>query len=223
MRTSRKRPLGLFAAAILLAAGMHSASATEAKPTWGNTPGLTTPQPDLKGRAGYWWWPKPEAGAEPREHPAGNRGRVYGAWEPTEESPAAQVEPPCPEQPPPREAERRLILNGVLFPFDSAELTVWAKAEIERTVLELEWFFKQYTNDRVVCVGHTDDVGAIEYNQRLGARRAQVVRDYMLEQGIAEPRIGIKSFGETQPAVPNDTPANRALNRRVEFEIAFGD
>ena len=44
----------------------------------------------------------------------------------------------------------------------------------------------------------------------------------MVKHGIAEERISIKSKGESQPAVPNDSPPNRALNRRVEIDMPLG-
>ncbi len=208
----------------LLAAGGTAAqtSATVEISAWGSTPGLTEPHPDSKGRAGYWWWPKPVGGAEPQARPAGNRGRVYGAW-------TLGVSIGCPEVPPPPEPPavpniigcggNAIRLNNVLFDFDQYTLKDEGKGEIGKLVAVM----KEFREDTVVCIGHTDDVGPEAYNLQLGERRAQAVKDYMLEQGIAEARIGIKSLGETMPAVPNDSPPNRALNRRVEFEITLGN
>ena len=56
-------------------------------------------------------------------------------------------------------------------------------------------------------------------NLELGQRRAQAVVDYMVSAGIKAERLTARSKGETDPAVRNDSPANRALNRRVAFEV----
>ena len=70
-------------------------------------------------------------------------------------------------------------------------------------------------------VGHTDDVGKELDNQMLSQNRAQAVANFLIERGIAEERLKIEAFGETQPLVPNDSPENRAINRRVELTIFF--
>lgn len=67
--------------------------------------------------------------------------------------------------------------------------------------------------------GHTDDVGTEEYNQRLSERRAQAVRDYLVEAGIDPGIITTEGFGKSRPLVPGKTPEARAKNRRVEIGI----
>ncbi len=65
--------------------------------------------------------------------------------------------------------------------------------------------------------GHTDNVGSAKYNQNLSERRAQSVRMYLVSHGVTPDRITSKGYGLERPIVPNDTAANRALNRRVQF------
>lgn len=67
--------------------------------------------------------------------------------------------------------------------------------------------------------GHTDNVGDDEGNQRLSEGRAQACYNYLLAKGIAPTRMSAVGFGETQPVEDNSTPAGRAKNRRVEFEL----
>ena len=69
-----------------------------------------------------------------------------------------------------------------------------------------------------IC-GHTDNVGSDELNNRLSQERADVVRNYLLTQGVPADRITAKGYGKYDPKVPNDTPENQAINRRVEFKI----
>ena len=65
--------------------------------------------------------------------------------------------------------------------------------------------------------GHTDNVGNAAYNQKLSGARADSVRMYLAGHGIDPMRLTSKGYGLTQPIVPNNSEANRALNRRVQF------
>ncbi len=67
--------------------------------------------------------------------------------------------------------------------------------------------------------GHTDNVGGDVANLDLSLRRASAVRDEMLARGVPEGQLGVLGAGARQPQVANDTEANRAQNRRIEFEI----
>lgn len=73
---------------------------------------------------------------------------------------------------------------------------------------------------RVRIDGHTDSDGPAAYNQDLSERRARAVRDYLVEQGgLDASRFEVKGFGESRPAVPNDSPAQKRRNRRVELTL----
>lgn len=65
--------------------------------------------------------------------------------------------------------------------------------------------------------GHTDSVGADAMNLDLSRRRAQSVKEYLIDKGIDPKRLDSKGFGETKPVASNDTALGRAKNRRVEF------
>lgn len=67
--------------------------------------------------------------------------------------------------------------------------------------------------------GHTDSSGSNAFNETLSTQRAQSVKDYLVNQLIIAERLKITGHGESQPLVPNDTPENKALNRRVEIQI----
>ncbi|MBI5094696.1 MAG: OmpA family protein [Candidatus Hydrogenedentes bacterium] len=106
-----------------------------------------------------------------------------------------------------------VLYNNVLFNFDKAALTPEGKAEIDKAIAEL----KKYPKDLMELYGHTCDIGPPEYNMALGQRRADAVRRYMVENGIDAGRIKSSSRGMTAPCLPNTSPQNRKLNRRVEF------
>ncbi len=65
--------------------------------------------------------------------------------------------------------------------------------------------------------GHTDDKGSDAYNKTLSEQRAQSVRKYLLSHGVGAARLNAHGYGEERPLVPNNSDANRSLNRRVQF------
>ena len=112
-----------------------------------------------------------------------------------------------------RRGERNLILEGVNFITDSAELTPESKAILDRTAASL----KAWPEVRVEIGGHTDSVADAAYNLELSQRRAETVRAYLIHEGIHAGRLVAKGYGMTRPIAPNDTEAGRARNRRVEL------
>ena len=69
----------------------------------------------------------------------------------------------------------------------------------------------------MVIEGHADSVGTEEYNQELSEKRAKAIVEYLVKKGIDPLRLTTKGYGFNKPAAPNDTPENRARNRRVEI------
>jgi outer membrane protein OmpA-like peptidoglycan-associated protein len=70
-------------------------------------------------------------------------------------------------------------------------------------------------NVYVEVQGHTDITGPKDYNYQLGERRAEAVRRYLNQHGVALNRIGTISYGPDAPAAPNDSREGRQANRRV--------
>ena len=68
-------------------------------------------------------------------------------------------------------------------------------------------------------VGHTDNVGSDEYNQKLSEDRAEAVKSYLVKKGVGEISITAEGKGETEPLDTNDTPEGREKNRRVAFSV----
>lgn len=71
----------------------------------------------------------------------------------------------------------------------------------------------------VLIAGHTDSDNTDEYNMRLSEERAQAVYDYLVDLGVPPSLLSTEGYGENRPAVPNTSPENKALNRRVEFVV----
>ncbi|MCP4640352.1 MAG: OmpA family protein, partial [bacterium] len=144
----------------------------------------------------------------------GNRGLVYSQYTPPKPPVEDPVDPP-PPPPPPNVLHKKTVFNDVLFDFDKSNIRATEIPTIDHVIAEL----KKYKDDTVVIMGHTCDVGSEAYNKALGQRRADAVKKYLIEHGIDAGRITAKSCGEGKPAVANDTPANRKLNRRGVFVI----
>ena len=66
--------------------------------------------------------------------------------------------------------------------------------------------------------GHTDSDGSDASNQRLSVARAEAVRDYLVRAGVDTSRLVAVGFGESKPVAENNSAANKALNRRIEFK-----
>ena len=104
--------------------------------------------------------------------------------------------------------------SKLLFDFDKAVVRDEYKARLG----EAKKVFDAHPDMTVQIVGHTCDMGPESYNQGLSERRAQAVRDFLVnEVGVDPNRLSVSGHGETKPAYPNDTEANRQKNRRVEF------
>ncbi|MDE2366391.1 MAG: OmpA family protein [Betaproteobacteria bacterium] len=87
----------------------------------------------------------------------------------------------------------------------------------------LDSFATSLTNNpgtQVSIIGHTDSSGSDAVNNPLSLNRAASTRDYLVSRGVSANRITIEGRGSRQPLVANDTPANRAKNRRVEIFVA---
>lgn len=118
--------------------------------------------------------------------------------------------------------DRPIVLEGILYEFNSAELTKDAKNTIDTTLL----IIMQANTDIIIEIGsHTDSRGTDEYNLKLSQKRAQSVIKYLASKGIDDNRLQATGYGESRPIAPNehpdrtDNPEGRALNRRTEFQI----
>ncbi len=110
-----------------------------------------------------------------------------------------------------------LVLSGSTFKFDfdSAEL----KPRNRELLSRVAGILLASKGFGLSVFGYTDDVGTREYNQKLSERRAEAVRDYLVEAGIEPLIVNAKGFGKTNPRVNAETEQARAINRRVEIAI----
>jgi OmpA-OmpF porin, OOP family len=106
-------------------------------------------------------------------------------------------------------------LNNIMFDQGKAELKTESKAELDKVAV----FLRENTNAEIELSGHTSSEGEANYNRSLSYKRVKACKDYILMQGIDAGRIIAVGFGPDRPVAPNNTEANRALNRRVEMRL----
>jgi cytochrome c oxidase subunit 2 len=111
--------------------------------------------------------------------------------------------------------EKTLALNFINYETGSATLTANSKYELDNLVTAMN----AYPSLSIEIAGHTDNVGAAAENVALSASRASSVVKYLTDRGVAAGRLKPRGYGDSKPLVANDTPENRAKNRRTEFTI----
>ena len=116
----------------------------------------------------------------------------------------------CPDE---RPIDAQFILQGVTFESGSAALTPDSYRVMDEVVRSL----MSYPEVRVEIQGYTDSVGKASNNLSLSQRRADSVRQYLVNAGIDPVRLSSRGFGEEAPISSNSTPSGRAQNRRIEF------
>ncbi len=107
------------------------------------------------------------------------------------------------------------VLKGVNFESNSDRLLGSANAvlnDVSDTLLK-------YEEIKFEVAGHTDSDGAADYNLGLSTRRAQTVFDYLAGKGVAENRMTVQGYGESQPIADNTSAAGKAQNRRVVLSV----
>jgi outer membrane protein OmpA-like peptidoglycan-associated protein len=107
------------------------------------------------------------------------------------------------------------VNNEVSFDFNRADVKPAFKPSLDK----LGGLLKKYDQTVVHIIGHTDNIGSEEYNQRLSEERAENVRAYLVAYGVPSGRLLTEGRGMGEPRESNATEAGRQLNRRVEIFV----
>ncbi len=121
-----------------------------------------------------------------------------------------------------RSSGRGLILSlssGILFDVNKSALRPAAQV----TLAKLAGILLMLPEVNLRVEGYTDATGNAEVNQKLSKARAESVTAFLKAQDVAETRMKAEGYGPANPVAPNDTPANKAKNRRVEIVLAEGE
>jgi len=107
------------------------------------------------------------------------------------------------------------VLIGVNFDFNKSKLL----PESYPILYDAAKTLLRNPDMKVEIQGYTDNVGSESYNKKLGQKRADAVKEYLVSKGVAANRLSTTSFGEGNPVADNKTADGRAMNRRIEFKV----
>lgn len=131
--------------------------------------------------------------------------------------PPIELMPYTPQPSTPEPAEK-IVLRGVHFDFNRADIRPQDGAVLDEAAQTL----KAHPDVSVAVNGYCDSIGGAKYNLRLSERRADAVAKYLADHGVAESRMSPQGFGKTDFVASNSTEEGRAQNRRVELEPSQG-
>jgi len=163
-------------------------------------------------RGGYWWWP-----TEPgKARPWGNRGYVY-VYRIIFDYKEEELPPPKPQELRPSLLIKKIIKNvRIYFDYDKANLRDDAKKILSSAVFTL----KRNLESSILITGNCDRRGSEAYNEKLGRRRGETVKEFMLDNGISEERIKIISRGKLDAVAPITDIVGMQKERNAQFMIA---
>lgn len=121
----------------------------------------------------------------------------------------------CPEVT--QEVQKQLNDYARTILFDTGKATI--KAESVTVMVDIIQILNEYPNAKFTVEGHTDSVGSNESNQKLSEARANSVRDFLIDKGIAGNRLTAIGYGEEKPIASNTTALGKKQNRRVEINL----
>lgn len=169
-------------------------------------------------RSGYWWWPK-----EPGEvRPWGNRGYVfvnkiiYDYKTDIDEPVVAQKEPAASELKPSLLIKKIIKNVKIYFDYNKADLREDHYGVLDQSVASL----KRNPEASILITGNCDIRGSNEYNMKLGKKRGEAVKKYMLEKSIPEERIIIVSRGKLDAVAPVSDLEGMQKDRNAQFMVA---
>lgn len=108
-----------------------------------------------------------------------------------------------------------LNITKVTFTLGSSVIIPESQSALEALATQL----KAFPNTVIELAGYTCSNGESKFNQELSLKRAQAVSAFLLSKGVGSAQLVVVGFGEEKPLVPNDSEANKRLNRRVELSI----
>lgn len=119
------------------------------------------------------------------------------------------------------EALKNEINNSPLvlhFDFNKAEMKSLTDEELEK-VAKIKTYLEKVSDAKIICVGHTDNVGSAASNFQFGQKRADFTKTFLIKNGIDVNKIITSSRGLNEPIADNVTNDGKAKNRRVVITV----
>jgi outer membrane protein OmpA-like peptidoglycan-associated protein len=178
---------------------------------WWPSDAQPAPVKDEK-QGGYWWWPNQPG----QVRPWGNRGYIY-LYKIIFDYKEEELPPPQPKELRPSLLIKKILKNvKVYFDYNKSDLREDAVKMLEKAVSTL----KRNPEASILITGNADVRGSETYNEKLGRRRGDSVKQFMLESGIAEDHIKIISRGKLDATAPVTDLVGMQKDRNAQFMIA---
>jgi outer membrane protein OmpA-like peptidoglycan-associated protein len=178
---------------------------------WWPTDAQPSPIKDVE-KGGYWWMPK-EPGTST---PWGNRGYIY-VYKLIFDYKSEELPPPKPQELRPSLLIKKIIKNvKIYFDYDKSVLREDAGKILEQAV----WTLKHNMDASILITGNCDIRGSEKYNEKLGRRRADAVKEFMIDSGIPEDHIKIVSRGKLDAIAYVTDLVGMQKDRNAQFMIA---
>lgn len=179
--------------------------------TWWPTDAKPGPVKDSQ-RSGYWWWPTTPG----KIKPWGNRGYVY-VYKIIYDYKAEELPAPKPEELRPSLLIKKILTNvKIYYDYNKADIREDAVPILDKAIKTL----KGNPETDILITGNCDARGSEIYNQKLGRKRADSVKKYMIDSGIAETRIRIISRGKLDAVAPIKDLVGMQKDRNAQFMVA---
>lgn len=184
---------------------------TQKEFSWWPTDAKPSPVKDERG--GYWWWPKEPGTASPLW---GNRGYVY-VYKIIFDYKADELPAPKPQEMRPSLIVKNIIKNvKIYFDYNKSEIRQDASEILKSAAKTL----RQNPKADILVTGNCDTRGSETYNEKLGKRRADAVKNFLTEEGIDENHIRIVSQGKLNAIAPVTDLVGMQKDRNAQFMIA---
>ncbi|MFH0876745.1 MAG: OmpA family protein [Candidatus Omnitrophota bacterium] len=194
------------------ARGGDDLQAVQEQFTWWPTDAKPTPVKD-QDRGGYWWWPTEPGSVGPLW---GNRGYIY-VYKIIYDYKAEELPPAKPQELRPSLIIKKIIKNvKIYFDYNKSDIRQDAAEILQNAAKTL----KRNEQADILVTGNCDTRGSEAYNEKLGRRRADSVKQFMLNQGVAEDRIRIISRGKLGAVAPITDLLGMQKDRNAQFMIA---
>jgi outer membrane protein OmpA-like peptidoglycan-associated protein len=179
---------------------------------WWPTDAKPGPVKDAES-GGYWWWPQEPGEVGPLW---GNRGFVY-VYKVIYDYKAEELPPPKPKEMRPSLLIKKIIRNvKVYFDYDKSDI----RPDAEKILADAVGALNRNPEASILITGNADVRGSEQYNLKLGRKRADAVRDYMLDNGVTEERIKIVSRGKLDAVAPVTDLEGMQKDRNAQFMVA---